>query len=158
MNFTTHHDNNRSDDHQRNDLQHQWVSLLDRYVWHHQAHLTFRSRRPLSMDATFFRFDGWANGLTRRTQGRVHWVAFPEQQKHSDRWHLHTLLQGTEPLPVQMMERRWRRCHGDQVRIEPFDPKSGILWYVTKMVDSEFSEARFSNGFLKAAKKVIEEI
>ena len=156
MNFTTHHDHNRSDDHQRNDLHHGWVSLLDQYVWHHQGHFTFRKAWP--MEATLSRFEGWANGLARRTQGRVHWVAFPEQHRHSDRWHLHALLQGTESLPILTLEAKWRRRHGYQVRIDPFDRQSSILWYITKMIDSEFSEAKFSPGFKKATRKGVEGI
>ena len=108
------------------------------------------------MEATLSRLELWANGLARRTQGRVHWVAFPEQHPQSGRWHLHALLQGTEPLPILTMEAKWRRRHGNEVRIDPFDRQSSILWYITKMVNSEFSEGRFSNSFLKAAKKVVE--
>lgn len=158
MEYPTHNYKEQLVDHENAQLQLAWVRLLQRYEWHHQGHFTFRSRRPLSMEATLSRFAGWANGLARPTQGQVHFVAFPERHKHSDRWHLHALLQGTERLPMPDMERWWRRGHGDQVRIDPFDRQSNILWYITKMVSPEFSEARFSNGFLKAAKKVIEEI
>ena len=137
--------------HQTRRLHAAWVEFLSRYVWDKQGHFTFRHAGP--MDKAFAGLGGWANGLTRLTQGPIHWVAFPEPTS-TDRWHLHCLLQGTANVDPEVMEARWRRRHGHFVQIDPFDRQSGIISYITKLVSVEFSEARFSNGFLKAAKVV----
>ena len=61
------------------------------------------------------------------------------------------LSQGTSTVPVKMMEDGWRLRNGLYVRIDPFETHRGAEYYITKRVSADFSEGRFSFGFIRAA-------
>ena len=114
-------------------LRRAWANFLKEFEWDHVGHLTFRYT-SCSIDLALKRFEDWANGLCRLTQGPVHWVAFPEQT-YDGLYHLHVLIYGTRDIDVRRMRNRWRLRNGYQVKIEH---------YAVKWISVRYSECRFS--------------
>ena len=119
-----------------------WANFLKEFEWDHVGHLTFRYT-SCSIDLALKRFEDWANGLCRLTQGPVHWVAFPERT-YDGLYHLHVLICGTRDIDVRRMRNRWRLRNGYQLKIEPYVQAFGIEHYAVKWISVRYSECRFS--------------
>jgi len=121
-----------------------WTTFLRQFTWDHVGTFTFPFTK-CSADLATRRFEHWANGLCRVTQGAVHWAAFPEPT-HEGVFHLHALLGGTTRLSVEQMERRWHYRNSIHVKIEQYLEPGGFQHYATKGISTSYSEVALSKS------------
>jgi len=119
-----------------------WADFLRQFEWDHVGTFTFAFTKCSAGLATR-RFEHWANGLCRVTQGAVHWAAFPEPT-HESLYHLHALISGTTRLSVEQMEKRWHYRNSVHVKIERYREPGGFEHYASKLTSARHSEVALS--------------
>lgn len=134
-------------------LRQAWSHLIRKYPWSHWLTLEFPPQMRISEPSIASRhLQGFADSVTRETQGPVPWLAVAERFS-DDTIHLHVFLAGTSTISIERLTRRWQRRYGSaDIRI--YDPALDGAGYSVKEIESERSEVMLSDGFAKALRRL----